>query len=286
MLVKKNGINLSKNLKIEGDKGPYMIDTNLFFKRKQSGVPILSWEQVDKLVEAIIKDFCPQAIETPQAINVEGLVEQYLHSEQEYQYLSNNGLYLGMTVFNDTDKVIVYDSETNRAEYMSVKAGTIIIDNSLLEDGQEHRFRFTIGHEVGHVLLHGPYFGYNPDQIGLFDKETNNIQEPFIRCRKNIIFQRGSRPIFQTDNDWMEWQANAIASAILMPRHAVLKLADNCRSNPPFSFGTALSRCEQMALSMTEVFNVSSDAALYRMQRLGILREEAELELKKEEIVV
>ena len=38
------------------------------------------------------------------------------------------GVYLGMTVFNDTDKVPVYDPIQNRAEYISARANTIIID--------------------------------------------------------------------------------------------------------------------------------------------------------------
>ena len=64
-------------------------------------------------------------------MDIEGFIEFYLGMTPDYQYLSHNGVYLGMTVFNDTNKVPVYDPATNRAEYISAKARTVIIDNRL-----------------------------------------------------------------------------------------------------------------------------------------------------------
>ena len=72
-------------------------------------------------------------------------------------------------MFNDTDKVPVYDPIQNRAEYISARANTIIIDRTLLEENQEHRYRFTMGHEASHAFLHTPYFTYDPNQITLMD---------------------------------------------------------------------------------------------------------------------
>lgn len=72
--------------------------------------------------------------------------------------VKRNGVYLGMTVFNDTNKVPIYDPATNRAEYISAKARTVIIDNRLLDENQRHRFRFTLGHEGGHDIFHSGYF--------------------------------------------------------------------------------------------------------------------------------
>lgn len=64
-----------------------------------------------------------------------------------------------MTVFNDTDRVPVYDPRQECAE----KAHTVIIDRTLLEGNQEHRYRFTMGHEVSYEFLHKEYFTYDPD---------------------------------------------------------------------------------------------------------------------------
>ena len=117
------------------------------FRVKKNGVPILSKENIEIIGENFIRDFCPDALKIPQAINIDDFVELYLGMTIDYQYLSNDGRYLGMTVFNDTDKVIIYDPERNEADYLHADARTVLIDNSLLADTQGHRYRYTMGHE-------------------------------------------------------------------------------------------------------------------------------------------
>ena len=136
------------------------------FKVKSNGVPILSKEEIDGIGEQYVKAFCPEVLSHPAPVDIESFVENYLGITPDYQYLSNNGIYLGMTVFNDTNMVPIFDPGTGRAEYISAKARTIIIDNRLLEESQQHRYRFTLGHEAGHDIFHSGFFGYNPDQLG------------------------------------------------------------------------------------------------------------------------
>ena len=62
------------------------------------------------------------------------------------------------------------------------KAHTVIIDKTLLEENQEHRYRFTMGHEAGHEFLHKEYFAYDPDQITLFDL-MGETPAPMVQCR-------------------------------------------------------------------------------------------------------
>ena len=100
--------------------------------RKKSGAPVLSKKEIDTIGENIVGDFMPEALKSPQEIDIDLLAQDYLGMEQDFQYLSHCGVYLGMTVFNDTDKVPVYDPSTNRAEYISAKAHTVIIDRTLL----------------------------------------------------------------------------------------------------------------------------------------------------------
>ena len=104
----------------------------LNINRKRSGVPVLSRKQIDDLGERLVYDFCPDAMVNPQPLDVDLFAQDYLGMEQDYQYLSHCGVYLGMTVFNDTNKVVVFNPDKNEAEYISAKAGTIIIDNTLL----------------------------------------------------------------------------------------------------------------------------------------------------------
>lgn len=138
---------------------------------KNNGVPILSKAEIDAIGERFVQDFQPEVLTNLSPVDIEGFIEFYLGMTPDYQYLSHNGVYLGMTVFNDTNKVPVFDPATNRAEYISAKARTVIIDNRLLDESQRHRYRFTLGHEGGHDIFHSGYFSYNPDQVSIFDDE-------------------------------------------------------------------------------------------------------------------
>ena len=65
----------------------------------------------------------------------------------DYQDLTHNRSILEH-IFNDCN-IPVYDANTNKAKRIAVNEGTVIIDNSLLEDLIKTR-RFTLAHEFAH----------------------------------------------------------------------------------------------------------------------------------------
>lgn len=230
------------------------------FKTSRTNVPILSKSEIDTIGEELIQDFCPQAMETPMEIDVDRFITNYLGMEQDFQYLSHCGLYLGMTVFNDTDMIPVFNFDKWQAEFISAKAGTIFIDVSLLDPTQDHRYRFTAGHEAAHGILHGPYFSYDPNQTCMYDDRL-----PMVQCRADST--KVCKPRFgpkRTDRGWMEWQANCLSSALLMPRKMVILAARRAerRSN---SANAALE-------AVASIFNVSNEAAYYRLIDLGLIQ--------------
>ena len=231
------------------------------FKTSKTNVPILSKSEIDTIGEDLIRDFCPRAMETPMEIDVDRFITNYLGMEQDFQNLSHCGLYLGMTVFNDTDMIPVFNFEKWQAEFISAKAGTIFIDNSLLDPKQDHRYRFTAGHEASHGILHSAYFSYDPNQTCLYDDRL-----PMVQCRADStkVCKPGFGPK-STDRDWMEWQANCLSSALLMPRRMVIQAARRAerRSN---SANAALE-------AVTSIFNVSNEAAYYRLIDLGLIQD-------------
>lgn len=246
---------------------------NLGIHRKRSGVPVLSRKDIDVLGEKLVADFCPDALKEPQALDVDSFAQNYLGMEQDYQYLSHCGVYLGMTVFNDTNKVAVYNPAEQRAEYISARAGTIIIDNTLLEENQEHRYRFTMGHEAaGHGVLHEPYFHYDRNQMSMFDEPSVAM----IQCRTDGSKIAQKEQCLWDDRDWMEWQANAMASAFLMPKSMVLKVVEYTKSKFPSNTDPNIL-CYNYADAITKVFNVSFQAATYRLKQLGVIRKELQL---------
>lgn len=175
-------------------------------KVKKSGVPVVSKKELDAIGERIVADFQPNVLKNPEPVDIDGFAELYLGMTPDYQYLSHNGIYLGMTVFNDTNKVIVFDPTSQRAEYISAKARTMIIDKQLLEENQQHRYRFTVGHEASHDILHIAYFAYDPCQISMFDD-----YEPMIQCRLDTPSGNKKNTTEWNDCDWMEWQANTLS---------------------------------------------------------------------------
>jgi len=238
------------------------------FRQKRNGVPILRREDIDYIAEQYIRDFCPEVLTDPRPVDVDLFAQDYLGLQQDFQYLSNCGLYLGMMVFNDTGKVPVYDPERNRAEYVSEKAGTIVIDRTLLADEQERRYRFTMGHEVGHAVFHGSYYGYDPNQISVFDFFPGVMDQPaMIQCRIDKQQQQSGKvhQVFD-DHDWMEWHANNFASSFLMPASAVRYLVENSST-----FFSRYQRFwgEWMIEKVALTFNTSWEASQIRLKQLG-----------------
>jgi len=231
------------------------------FRKKRTGVPVLSKNDIDTIGEQFVADFCPAALKTPMAIDIDGFAQTYLGLKQDFQYLSHNGVYLGMMVFNDTNKIPIYDPSTKRAEYVSAKARTVIIDNGLLDDSQERRYRFTMGHEAAHDILHSGYYGYDQDQTSLLGAEIT----PMVQCRVDTTKLSNKRKALWTDNDWMEWQANKLSSAILMPSSMVRQLiADH--PDEPDAF-----RAAYWIMDVCHTFIVSVQASEIRLRELGIL---------------
>lgn len=151
----------------------------------------------------------------------------------------------------------------NEADHIESKAGTVIIDNTLLEVSQENRYRFTVGHECRHSIAHIQYHvKEHPNQIS-FLQEAEDI--PAVRCRI-YTNNRNSRKEWD-DYEWMEWQANYFSAAILMPKSMVLKL-----------YGSANKRnlsknleAHFLASQISETFNVSIAGATHRLEDLKII---------------
>lgn len=219
------------------------------------GVPQLSRKQINKIAERFVEDFQPEVITNPSPINIEEFVECYLGMIPDYQYLSHNGIYLGMTVFNDTDKIPVYDPVKKCAEYISASAHTVIVERTLLEDDkQEHRYRFTLGHEAGHDIFHPRYFKFNLGPLALLNLKI--YVPPMILCRRDFIGGNQKAERNKTEKGWLEWQANSFSASLLMPGKAVDVVMKSTMSR------------EAIAV-VSKVFNVLKEAAGYRLAELG-----------------
>ncbi|OCA97846.1 ImmA/IrrE family metallo-endopeptidase [Clostridium beijerinckii] len=241
------------------------------FRTKPNGVPILSKNEIDIIAERCLMEFCPEALVAPKPIDEDRFLTEYLGLTQDFQYLTHCGLYLGMIVFEDSNKIPIFDECTNRAEYISVKKGTVIIDNTLLEENQEHRYRFTAIHEGGHWVLHRLKYCKKTTKI------TNNnfCGTSSFKCRANNIDFKYKPLELWNDDDTMEWQANYFSSAILMPRSIMVKLCKDKRVIDELtcqSYWNLHLYNKLLIKKISEIFNVSKKAAEVRLNNLNLIR--------------
>ena len=114
----------------------------------------------------------------------------------------------------------------------------------------EHRLRTTLAHELAHVVLHNFiwWFTQGPDPSVPFDPAALS---PRCALRARAV-------------DWMEWQANYCAGALLVPA------SELDASGPVWersTRGRALVRATQAR------FDVSAQVATIRLRQLGRLSE-------------
>ena len=78
-----------------------------FFSTDRYGLPILSENDLDNIGELLVRDFAPEALKVPQEIDIEAFSELYMGLQQDFQYLTHRGIYLGMTIFKETYRLAI-----------------------------------------------------------------------------------------------------------------------------------------------------------------------------------
>lgn len=210
------------------------------FKETETQVPILTNEQIDELAQNYAVGYCSNILEKPRPLDIDDFMEFYLGLEVEVHFLSHNGMYLGVTVFEDTDFFPIYNLFKNQAEFISIKGGTVIIDE-LQDRGYEPRTRFTKAHECGHFIMHKDFF--QGSSICLYSK-----------CESAIIAD---------DLKVIERQADRFAAGLLVPRDAVIDM-----SKRMWRYGY---EDDEIIDCIQETFNVSRQAAEYRLKDLDLI---------------
>ena len=119
----------------------------------------------------------------------------------DHFHLSKDGLTLGMTAFKEIGVEVYADSGQPFFYYLDGR--TLLIEKDLKDDPAQYgRYHFTIVHETAHQIL----AGLHPT-----DKVIQN----------RIIYYRGQSPQYPIQ-DWGEWQADNLASALVLPAEVVL----------------------------------------------------------------
>ena len=132
----------------------------------------------------------------------------------------------------------------------------MFINEDLNEKTMVRRQRFTIAHELGHVILHK----------SLFTAESKHARYSFesttaVNCQRSRI----DRPSV----DWIEWQAYYFASCLLMPTRQVQSLVDRLKPTAYPAIRKNTNEATVLISDMAAHFCVSTQAAEVRAKQLG-----------------
>lgn len=61
-------------------------------RRKKSGIPVLSKDEIDDIAENLLADYNPEWIKHPQEIDIDLFAQEYLKADQDFQYLSHKSM--------------------------------------------------------------------------------------------------------------------------------------------------------------------------------------------------
>ena len=208
--------------------------------------PIIKKNQFDKFATDFLQKYCPEALISPIPVPIETIASTGMGLVVKYVSITEDLSELGKIFFTDgsTD---IYLKETDEYRTVEVKRGTIFIDNDVQAKRNKGSERFTLAHECVHWDKHRMYHLLQSTA----DKSTAVVH----RCPNKTFTENNAR----TDEEWMEWQVDGIAAAILMPREVFLKKAQEI----------AIKEKEQLVSKIAAYFRVSEQAAEIRLSELN-----------------
>ena len=242
------------------------------YQQKENGMYILSSSEIEQIATKKLREFSPSNLERPTPLRTTDFLKNYLGMMVKYKYICDfqSGI-LGLTVMADEVLIPSYD-ELLRPIILEETFGTVLISPHLLGRERLARHRYTEMHEAAHFMLHQPFFSNCQKTAAARCKYLGS----FVACRK--IELHGQRPT--TDFDWLEYQADALAAALLMPqsvfRSYVLSVFEkngirfHCLYNNP---DISDNRVHRIIYDVADTFSVSYQAAKIRMTHLGLLKE-------------
>lgn len=191
-------------------------------------------------------------------IEPELLLTKLLGLKIEYQHLSLDGSILGMTSFQEIGVEVFDEADTDTFFFLDGK--TVLVEKDLQQDsGQRGRFNFTTMHEGSHQIFKMIY----PNDYGVRNAEPVHFYK--VNSERN-------KPI----SDWEEWQANTLASAILLPKDLVLQgmflfdLGEKIKCLNKVHYPVVYDKFSALA----DFLGCSKTALAIRMKKLGLLEQE------------
>lgn len=194
---------------------------------------------LESIARKVLLQYDPFYLNQPaQAVPLEKIIEDIFELSIEYMHLTATGDELGRMIYDDGFSTR-WNPEKDSYELIRVAAGTILIEAALLDSPMLYgRFRFTLAHELAHWILHKQLFTGTGVAAATYELDG------------------------YSDNS-VEWQANYLGKAILMPNGQVKRGFYQARSENRTTAG--------IVSSLAETFAVSRQAMEIRLKELGLI---------------
>lgn len=213
-----------------------------------SQIERLSKENIEKFAQTVLYKINPAILNGIANLSIE---ELSIFLETEYGI----SIYLDQTVYN------LFNLDVKG--YCNPKKREIYI-NQEIADTDNHLF--TLAHEFAHILLHA--------DTGLNQSDYNSLED----SKFNPLTRKHN---LENDKNWIEWQANQFASALLMPKDALKmrlilnqKLLGINRVGQLFLDDQECNKFDYIKITseLSSFFNVSKAMLKYRMDDLNLIR--------------
>jgi len=141
---------------------------------------------------------------------------------------------------------------------------SVLINQDLASQSNRLRWRVTIAHEVGHVILHQPLYQRKDRRLDML------VEQPLVPAYCERLHMIRSV-------DWCEWQASFFSNCLLMPTQTVrahllreipdlLQLEDGTRD------------AVRTVAAMSEQFDVPCESVRSRLAQVGVLKPSSRLD--------
>lgn len=211
----------------------------------------LSYSFIEDLSDKVLTDYFGTQRFPLAKIDIDAFARDYLNLDIRYEQLCYDGEeILGLTAHYDITLGLPLKKPR---VFKNVRKDTVLLDSSLAESQRAAQRAFTIAHECGHQIL-----------ARLAPDGTDDLPQTHAFYKPNA---NNNSPL-----DWNEWQANVIASTLLMPRFLVegMQLINQHTQNYIiYGDGYVLSEEKQEIKKLAASLGVSYSAMLYRLKKLN-----------------
>lgn len=191
-------------------------------------------------------------------IEPEKIICELLNDKLEFYHLSLDASVLGLTA--SCENYVKIYNYADELRYSYIDKTMVFVEVDLKNDiSQFGRYNFTVAHEASHKVLQLLY----PEEY---------CQQPFV---SPLHYNKAITE--KTDNltKWLEWQANALASALLMPKFLLEQAMYLCCWDKQWKIVNKKYTQNVYAVfeSIAGLLGVSKEALGYRMIELGYIDE-------------